>query len=238
MSLDQGRAQAFCRRFGLKLPIVLAPMAGACPPSLSIAVMKVGSLGACGALLMPPNEIAAWANEVRAEGNGPFQFNLWIPDPPPRRDRAHEDQVRAFLERFGPAVAANAGDAAPLDFAAQCEALLATKPAVVSSIMGLYPPDFVDKLKKSGIAWFATVSTVAEARAAEERRCRCRGCARHGSRRPSRLFRCRPSGKAIGRPICARSRCRRCGQGPGGGNRRHCRCARCCGRLVAGRQRR
>ena len=45
---------------------------------------------------------------------------------------------------------------------------LATKPAVVSSIMGLYPPDFVDKLKKSGIAWFATVSTVAEARAAED----------------------------------------------------------------------
>src|SRR5262249_37864181 len=139
-----------------------------CPPSLSIAVMKVGSLGACGALLMPPNEIAAWADEVRAEGNGPFQFNLWIPDPPPRRDRAHEDQVRAFLERFGPAVAANAGDAAPLDFAAQCEALLATKPAGGSSIMGLYPPDFVDKLKKSGIAWFATVSTVAEARAAED----------------------------------------------------------------------
>jgi nitronate monooxygenase len=34
--------------------------------------------------------------------------------------------------------------------------------------MGLYPPDFVDKLKKSGTAWFATASTVAEARAAED----------------------------------------------------------------------
>jgi len=168
MSLDQGRAQALCKRFGLKLPILLAPMAGACPPSLSIAVMNAGSLGACGALLMQPNEIAAWADEVRAKSNGPFQFNLWTPDPPPQRDRAHEDEVRAFLERFGPAVAANAGDVTPLDFAAQCEALLAIEPAVVSSIMGLYPPDFVDKLKKSGIAWFATASTVAEARAAED----------------------------------------------------------------------
>jgi nitronate monooxygenase len=45
---------------------------------------------------------------------------------------------------------------------------LAIEPAVVSSIMGLYPRDFVDKLKKSGIAWFATASTVAEARAAED----------------------------------------------------------------------
>lgn len=168
MSVDQSRAQAFCKRFGLKFPVLLAPMAGACPPSLSIAVMNAGSLGACGALLMQPNEIAAWADDVRAESNGPFQFNLWIPDPPPRRDRAHEDHVRAFLQRFGPTVAADAGDATPLDFAAQREALLAIKPAVVSSIMGLYPTDFVDKLKKSHIVWFATASTVAEARAAED----------------------------------------------------------------------
>ncbi|MBV9704200.1 MAG: hypothetical protein JO163_15830 [Methylobacteriaceae bacterium] len=46
------RARSFCERFGLRLPILLAPMAGACPPSLSIAVAKAGGLGACGALLM------------------------------------------------------------------------------------------------------------------------------------------------------------------------------------------
>ena len=168
MSLDRTRAESFCKRFGLKLPILLAPMAGACPPSLSIAMMNAGSLGACGAVLMQPNEIAAWADEVRAEGSGPFQLNLWIPDPPPRRERAHEDQVRAFLERFGPAVAANAGDATPPDFAAQCVALLAARPPIVSSVMGLYPPDFVTNLKRAGILWFANVSTVAEARAAED----------------------------------------------------------------------
>jgi nitronate monooxygenase len=168
MSLDQGRAEAFCKRFGLKLPILLAPMAGVSPPSLSIAMMNAGSLGACGALLMQPSEIIAWADEVRAKGNGPFHLNLWIPDPPPRRDRDHEDRLRAFLERFGPAVAANAGDATPPDFAAQCEALLAARPPMVSSVMGLYPHGFVAKLKSAGIAWVANVSTVAEARAAEE----------------------------------------------------------------------
>jgi nitronate monooxygenase len=35
------------------------PMAGACPPSLSIAAMNAGSLGACGALSMQPDEIIA-----------------------------------------------------------------------------------------------------------------------------------------------------------------------------------
>jgi nitronate monooxygenase len=34
--------------------------------------------------------------------------------------------------------------------------------------MGLYPPEFVAKLKQVGIIWFANISTVAEARAAED----------------------------------------------------------------------
>src|SRR5215475_4332798 len=70
------RAAAFCSRFGLKVPILLAPMAGACPPSLSIAVMRAGGMGACGALLMSPDEIQTWVNEVRGETDGPFQINL------------------------------------------------------------------------------------------------------------------------------------------------------------------
>jgi nitronate monooxygenase len=167
MDDPRGRSAAFCDRFGLKMPILLAPMAGACPPSLSIAVMRAGCMGACGALLMNPEEIRRWTDEVRAETDGPFQINLWIPDPPPVRDREHEARVREFLSRFGPPVAENAGDIALQDFDAQCEALLRAKPATVSSIMGLYPAQFVLDLKQRGIAWFATVTTVAEAKEAE-----------------------------------------------------------------------
>ena len=46
------RATAFASRLGLRVPVLLAPMAGACPPSLPIAVIRAGGLGACGALLM------------------------------------------------------------------------------------------------------------------------------------------------------------------------------------------
>jgi len=162
------RAGAFCRRFGLRVPILLAPMAGASAPSLSIAVANAGGLGACGALLMKPEEIVAWAEDVRRETSGPFQINLWVPDPPPKRDAAHEAHVRAFLAAWGPPVAAEAGDAVPLDFSAQCEALLAAAPPIVSSVMGLYPPEFVKELKRRAIAWCANISTVAEARAAED----------------------------------------------------------------------
>jgi len=160
------RAMAFCEAHNLRLPILMAPMAGACPASLAAAVANAGGLGGCGALLMGPDAIRAWAADVRAASNGAFQINLWVPDPPPRRDAAAEEAVRAFLRSWGPEVPLEAGDAAPPDFAAQCEAMLDAGPPIISSVMGLYSDRLVARMKERGIKWFATATTVAEARAA------------------------------------------------------------------------
>jgi nitronate monooxygenase len=162
------RARAFCGRFGLRVPILLAPMAGVPAPELSIAVAAAGGMGACGALLMSPSEIEEWVSAVRAATDGPFQLNLWIPDPPPARDERRDDAVRAFLSSWGPTVSAEGSRVRLPDFAEQCRALLMAEPAVVSSVMGLFPSAFVRELKSAGIAWFATASTVTEARAAAD----------------------------------------------------------------------
>ncbi|MCY6382348.1 NAD(P)H-dependent flavin oxidoreductase [Hoeflea prorocentri] len=162
------RAEAFCADYSLQVPILMAPMAGACPTSLAIAVAEGGGMGACGALLMEPDAIADWASQMRAGSNGAFQFNLWIPDPAPKRDPVHENAVRAFLARWGPEVPATAGEPSLVNFSKQCDALLDAGPAVISSIMGLYPDDFVVRMKERNIKWFATVTTVQEAIAAEE----------------------------------------------------------------------
>jgi len=161
------RAAEFCRRFGLRVPILQAPMAGACPVGLAAAVGNAGGMGGLGALMTAPDGITAWVRQFRGQSNGTFQINLWVPDPPPRRDAEHERLVREFLGQWGPPVAPEAGDAAPLDFQAQWAALLAASPRVVSSIMGLFPDSFVAELKARGIAWFACATTLAEARAAE-----------------------------------------------------------------------
>ena len=162
------RAKSFCDAHDIRVPILMAPMAGACPAPLAAAVADAGGMGACGTLLMGPDAIKDWATAVRASSNGGFQLNLWIPDPEPIRDADHEAELRAFLGQWGPEVAEDAGDAAPLDFDAQCEAMLEAGPAVISSIMGLYPEAYVARMKQRGIKWFATVTTVAEARAAVE----------------------------------------------------------------------
>ena len=162
------RAEAFAASLGLELPLLLAPMAGACPPGLSIAVAKAGGLGACGALLLTPQAIWAWAEAFRAGCTGDFQINLWIPGPPPQRDVAREAAVRGFLSDWGPAVGPEAGDAPLIDFEVQCEALLEVAPAVASSIMGLYPPRLVERMKARRIKWLANVTTVAEAKAAQD----------------------------------------------------------------------
>jgi nitronate monooxygenase len=162
------RATLFCKKFGIRCPIMLAPMAGACPASLSVAVANAGGMGAMGALLTPPARIRTWAEEVRAHTNGPFQINVWIPDPPALRNSDAEAKLRHFLAEWGPVVAPEAGDVKPPPFDAQCEALLETAPPVVSSIMGVFAPQFVSRLKARGIAWFATATTAAEARAARD----------------------------------------------------------------------
>lgn len=162
------KVEQFCQRFDLRVPVLLGPMAGVPAPPLSISVIQAGGLGSCGAVLMTPEQMHDWAETIRAATNGPFQMNLWVPDPEPTRNPEQENRLRLFLSQFGPEPPTEAGDTRPPDFQMQCQALLAMQPPVVSSVMGLFPDHFVKSLKAAGIAWIATVPTVREAVLAEE----------------------------------------------------------------------
>jgi len=132
------RVKAFCDQYELRLPILMAPMAGACPPALASAVGNAGGMGACGALLMNGEAISAWVADVRASTNGAFQLNTWIPDPAPIRNSEHEQAVRDFLGNWGPDVPESETDAPQ-----------------------------AQRMKAENIHWFATATTVTEALAAE-----------------------------------------------------------------------
>jgi nitronate monooxygenase len=116
---------------------------------------------------MSPDEIGRWSAAVRDGGSGPFQLNMWIPD----TDTAADPQVlaaqtrflRGWTEKIG-----TPGDGSHPLFAEQFGAMLAARPAAISSIMGTYPASYVAEMKARRIPWFATATTVREARAAAE----------------------------------------------------------------------
>jgi nitronate monooxygenase len=162
------RAREFCNRFGLHLPIVQSPMAGACPPELAIAVAEAGGMGACGVLQDSPERIAEWVRKFRAGTAGALQLNIWIPEPAPSDPIAQQqstDSARDFLSQFG--TPGSPGGPGPPVFEQQCEAMLSARPAVISSIMGLFEPSYVDRLHEQGIAWFACATTLDDALAAQ-----------------------------------------------------------------------
>jgi len=162
------RAIEFAEAYGLRIPILMAPMAGACPVSLAIAVGNAGGMGACGTLLMQPEAIAAWVAEYKSGSNGAFQLNIWVRDPEPVRDAENESHLRDFLSEWGPPVPGDAADRTPPDFDAQCDAMLAANPHVISSIMGAFSESFVRRMKDANIRWFVTATTVKEALMAQE----------------------------------------------------------------------
>lgn len=161
------RAIRFASSLGSKLPVLMAPMSGASPVALAAAVAHAGGMGACGALTLAPQAIATWATKFRQVSQGPFQINLWVPDPAPLRDAVAESHQRMFLNAWGPEVPTEAAETPLQDFEAQCSAVLEANPTAISSIMGLFPPHVVQAMKSRHILWFATATTVDEARAAQ-----------------------------------------------------------------------
>jgi nitronate monooxygenase len=165
MTQARQRVEEFCDRFGLRLPILQSPMAGACPPELAIAVAEAGGMGASGVLQDHPERIGEWVQQFRSGSSGALQLNIWIPDPP-SHDQDRMDAARHFLGRFGTPGSPASGPA-PV-FREQCEAMLTARPTVISSIMGLFDLDYVRRLHEQGINWFACATTLDDALAAQQ----------------------------------------------------------------------
>ena len=161
------RSEEFCHDYNLEVPVIMAPMAGACPVEMAAAVSNAGGMGACGALLLQPEQITGWADDFRAASNGVFMLNNWIPDAAVTRDGVHEERLKDFLAQFAPRLPQGETSLSAPDFDAQCQAMLDANPHIISSIMGLYEAGFVQEMKARDIKWFATITSVTEALAAE-----------------------------------------------------------------------
>ena len=154
--------------FGIELPIIQAPMAGAQGSALAIAVSHAGGLGSLPCAMLTPEALHAELVTIRAQTNKPFNVNFFC-HTPPQPDAAREAAWRAALaphfREFGidPATIPAAPGRAPFSEVA-ADILEAFKPPVVSFHFGLPSAALLARVKRWGAKVMSSATTVDEAR--------------------------------------------------------------------------
>lgn len=154
--------------FGIELPIIQAPMAGAQGSALAIAVSNAGGLGSLPCAMLTPEALHAELVTIRAQTNKPFNVNFFC-HTPPQPDAAREAVWRAALaphfREFGidPATIPAGPGRAPFSEVA-ADILEEFKPPVVSFHFGLPSAALLARVKRWGAKVMSSATTVDEAR--------------------------------------------------------------------------
>jgi nitronate monooxygenase len=168
----------FTARLGVRLPIVQGPFGGGLSSvALVREVARAGGLGSFGLHHLWPDQIAQTAAALHEAAPGPFALNLWVPLPgQPEIPPVSEGAWHAALERLAPMFGElklqqpskpDPGQVWPC-FEAQCEAVLAARPAVLSFVFGVLPGWALDRCRSLGITTIGAATTPREARLLED----------------------------------------------------------------------
>ena len=150
-------------------PVVQAPMAGgATTPDLVTAVGKAGGLGMLAAGYLPTARLAEQIAAVR-DVSTPFGVNVFVPGP----ERGDVEAIERYRERLAPAAAdlgAELGDPVWSDdeYEAKLDLLAAVGVPAVTFTFGLPSEQDVIALRRAGSEVGVTVTTPAEAVAADQ----------------------------------------------------------------------
>jgi nitronate monooxygenase len=158
--------------FGIELPIVQAPMAGASTPEMTIAVSEAGGLGSLPTALYSLEQARGAIELVRKGTSKPINLNFFchrIPAPDEARMSTWRARLRPYYVEKGldPDAPLSAGGRAPFD-SDLCGLVERYKPEIVSFHFGLPEPALLDRVKATGARIIASATTVAEARWLEE----------------------------------------------------------------------
>jgi nitronate monooxygenase len=157
----------FCRKYGLSIPVVLAPMGGGpSTPELVAAVSNAGGLGSLAAAYSNGERIQQDIAAVRKLTTKPFAVNLFSPQaqlPLNNGVSPVADFLRPYHERLG--LKAPELPQKPIeDFDEQVDAVAKAAPPIVSFTFGLLPAKASQRLKAQGTYLMGTATTVEEAR--------------------------------------------------------------------------
>jgi nitronate monooxygenase len=159
--------------FRIEHPIILAPMAGAMDGELVAAVSEAGGLGSLPCAMLNAEKLREEVTKIRARTKKPIALNFFChvaPVPNNAREAGWREQLAPYYKEFGidPAAPVPFANRAPFD-ETLLEAMLDTRPEVVSFHFGLPPEPLYDKLKREKFLIISSATTVAEARWLAER---------------------------------------------------------------------
>ncbi len=161
--------------FGIELPIIQAPMAGAGLSQLAVPIAEAGGLGALPCALLSPDELRKQFDVVRQRTDKPINFNFFChhpPEPDAQREEAWRHRLAPYYREFDldletPVPASNR---APFDDEF-CTAVEDLRPQVVSFHFGLPEPRLFERVAATGAKILSSATTVDEARWLEARGC-------------------------------------------------------------------
>ena len=161
--------------FGVGLPVIQAPMAGANGAELVVAVSEAGGLGSLPCATLSLAQMRAGLQAVTAGTAKPYHVNFFCHAPPPESavaEQAWRIRLQPYFDEFGIGNAESPSGAArhPFD-AAMCGLLEEFRPAVISFHFGLPAQPLLERARAAGAKIISSATTVAEARWLEDRGC-------------------------------------------------------------------
>lgn len=161
--------------FGIELPIVQAPMAGATLSDMAVAVAEAGGLGSLPGALLTPDDLRNQFRLIRQQTTKPINLNFFChraPEPDAEREAAWRRRLEPYYLEFNldPHAPVPASSRTPFgeEFCALVEEL---RPEVVSFHFGLPERRLLDRVVATGAKILSSATTVDEARWLESEGC-------------------------------------------------------------------
>jgi nitronate monooxygenase len=153
--------------FGIELPILQAPMAGASGSAMAIAVARAGGLASLPCAMLSPQQIRDEVALIRQNSSAPLNLNFFCHQPPADDPQSHvrwKDALRPYYQELGADFAAPTpvSSRAPFD-GVSCELVEELKPEVVSFHFGLPEAALLSRVKATGAKVISSATTVSEA---------------------------------------------------------------------------
>jgi nitronate monooxygenase len=160
-------------RFGIRAPIIQAPMAGG-PSSqeLVAACSRAGALGSFGFAYTQPEDMRKQAGFVRSKTDRPFGINLFVSAQPGAIEESEQRGALQAVARYYAELGLPAPEPVRAPYAPDLEAQLAAveeiKPRVFTTHLGVLPASRIRRLRELNILVGGSATCIAEARQLEE----------------------------------------------------------------------